>query len=301
MSSACLNSKDVKAKALRLGFSACGMARALPLDADAQAHFGRWLAEGAHAGMDYMARNVRLRMDPSLLVPGAQTVVSVALPYRPAHPVDGLAWYAQGKDYHVVVKDRLQQLMQEIGATGRCFVDTAPLAEKYWAWRCGLGWQGRHTQLVIPGQGSMFFLGELVVEQMADSYDEPMENHCAACRRCVDACPAHALDRGWVDARRCLSYLTIEHRGPWLSPLRLSSAFYGCDECLKACPHGSHAPCGDAAFQPSDALLAMTSASWRTLTLEQYQQLFKGSAVKRAKYDGIMRNIRAWEPPGLDN
>ena len=128
MNSVYLNSNDIKAKALRLGFSACGMARALPLDAEAQTHFGRWIATGAHAGMDYMARHTPLRMDPSLLVPGARTVISVALPYRPAHPVEGLAWYAHGKDYHMVMKERLQQLLQLAGATGRCFVDTAPMA-----------------------------------------------------------------------------------------------------------------------------------------------------------------------------
>ena len=296
MNSVYLNSNDIKAKALRLGFSACGMARALPLDAEAQTHFGRWIATGAHAGMDYMARHTPLRMDPSLLVPGARTVISVALPYRPAHPVEGLAWYAHGKDYHMVMKERLQQLLLLAGATGRCFVDTAPMAEKYWAWQCGLGWQGRHSQLVIPDQGSTFFLGELVVMEEADHYDVPMANRCGSCHRCVDACPSHALDSGWLDARRCLSYLTIEHRGPWPEPLHLKEAFYGCDQCSLACPHASHAPCGDAAFQPSEALLSMTPSDWHSLTEEQYRLLFKGSAVKRAKYDGLMRNIRAWNP-----
>lgn len=296
MNSECLNSRTIKAKALGLGFSACGLAPARPLDEDARRHFSDWIAAGRHAGMDYMARHCDLRMDPTSLVPGARTVVSVALVYRPPHPVEGLAWYAQGRDYHDVMRQRLLQLLEDTGATGRCFVDTAPVAEKYWAWRCGLGWQGRHTQLIIPGLGSTFFLGELLVEQEADCYDAPMESRCGACRLCLDACPARALDAAGLDARRCLSYLTIEHRGPWPSPLRLGPDFYGCDCCLKACPHNRKAPEGDPLFHPSAALRAMTPADWRALTREQYQKLFKGSAVKRAKFEGLQRNIGAWEP-----
>lgn len=295
MNSACLNSYEVKAKARSLGFSACGLSEARPLDADAQSRFTRWIVAGHHAGMDYMARHANLRMDPSLLVPGVRTVISVALPYRPPHPVDGLAWYAQGKDYHVVMRERLSLLMESIGGTGRCFVDTAPVAEKYWAWRCGLGWQGRHTQLIIPGQGSAFFLGELFVEQRADSYDTPLASRCGTCRLCVDACPVHALGADGLDARRCLSYLTIEYRGAWQEPLRLHDCFYGCDACQKACPHNRHTPGGDPLFRPSPALCAMTPADWHALTLEQYQTLFRGSAVKRAKFEGLRRNIDAWD------
>ncbi|MBQ5721416.1 MAG: DUF1730 domain-containing protein, partial [Bacteroidaceae bacterium] len=135
----------VKAKARSLGFVACGLAPALPLPAVVRERFRRWIADGCHAGMGYLARNERLRYNPDALVPGVRTVISVALPYRPLRQAAGISMYAQGQDYHLVARQRLRQLMREIGATGRCFVDTAPVLEKYWAWRCGLGWQGRHT------------------------------------------------------------------------------------------------------------------------------------------------------------
>lgn len=306
MNSAPLHSEQLKAEAQRLGFLRCGLAPAHDLPPEVQARYAGWLARGAHADMRYLERHAEQRARPSLLVPGVRTIVSLALSYHPAGgPTQpALAWYAQGQDYHDVMKRRMRQLMEALGlTTGRCFADTAPVAEKYWAWRCGLGFVGRNTQVVIPRLGSAFFLGELFLQEEADRYDEPLtpsffHHRCGTCRRCVEACPTRALgpEGGTLEAARCLSYLSIEHRGPlpsWAKP-HFTPCFYGCDRCLRACPH-LHAP--QAAplpeFLPSPQLLAMRPAQWQTLTPEQYRLLFKGSAVKRAKFDGLTRNIRA--------
>lgn len=299
-----LQADRVKAEALRLGFSACGLSPAGPLRADHAARRLRWLREGRHAGMDYLARNLALRLDPRRLVPGARTVVSVALNYFvPAAPAAGytFARYARGLDYHDVVRDRLRRLLGALGLEehrhGRVFCDTAPIDERYWAVRGGLGWQGRNGQLIVPGAGSYFFLGELVLTLPADRYDRPVPSRCGTCRRCLDACPAGALlGDGQLDARRCLSYLTIEHRGalpPGTGEL-MGRCAYGCDRCAEVCPWNRLArPTGVAEFAPRPELLAMTDEAWRALTPEDYRRLFKGSAVKRAKYEGLMRNISA--------
>lgn len=299
---AILSAAQVKAEAARLGFSACGLAPAGPVDSRRAQAVMRWLAEGKHGGMDYLARHMPLRLDPRRLVEGARTVVSVALNYSPARTLPGgytLARYAYGQDYHDVVRHKLRQLMTALGADGcgRAFCDTAPVDERYWAWRCGLGWTGRSTQLIIPRAGSYFFLGELILTLPADRYDTPVPSRCGTCRRCIDACPTGALSPdGTLDARRCLSYLTIEHRGP-LPPgaaARMGRCIYGCDRCAEACPWNRFAsPTREESLQPRAALLAMTPAAWRALTVEQYRALFRGSAVKRAKYDGLLRNIRA--------
>lgn len=311
-----LSSSHLKAEAHRLGFFACGLAPAEPLSAERIARREEWLAEGCHGEMDYLARNEDKRRDPRLLVEGVQTIVSVAMNYYtsapPPHP-DGtpchipIARYARGKDYHEVMKSRLHrwlELLQErYGAShlegSRAFVDTAPVDERYWAWRAGLGWIGRNAQLILPAAGSYFFLGELFLTLPADAYDRPMPDRCGTCTKCVQACPTQALrpDRG-MDARKCLSYLTIEYRGETLPPAAARSVgnmFYGCDRCAECCPWNRRArPTDEPDFQPSEALLAMTPDDWRHLTLEQYRALFKGSAVKRAKYDGLMRNIESY-------
>lgn len=247
--------------------------------------------------MDYMTRNTDLRLDPRLLVPGARTVISVAMNYFPAQRAAGISLYAQGKDYHDVVRKRLNELMEALGVTGRCFVDTAPVMERYWAWRSGLGWIGLNHQLIVPKMGSTFFFGELIVEEEADAYDSPLEGNCGRCGLCIEACPAKALTAEGLDARRCLSYLTIEHRGAFSEELVLHENFYGCDRCQIVCPHMRQAtPTTETAFLPSEALLEMTQSDWQQLTIEQYQELFRGSAVKRAKYEGVMRDIAAWKP-----
>lgn len=300
MSSARLQRDTVKAEALRLGFSHCGLAPAEEVDEAFMHHYEQWLTEGRQAEMHYMENHLALRRDPRLLLPGAKTIVSLTMSYNPGEkPTQpAIAWYAQGRDYHDVIRQRLQILLQVLGVEGRICVDTAPLMEKYWAWRCGLGWIGRHTQLVVPHEGSAFFLAELLLTQESDYYDTPMyarpyHEGCGRCRRCIEACPTSALSDEGIDARRCLSYLTIEHRGPLPdeSYRHLSECFYGCDRCLRACPHLSHEATSVPDFAPSQQLLAMSPCDWSRLTPLQYQSLFRGSAVKRAKYEGLMRNI----------
>lgn len=299
-----IDTQALKAEALRLGFSAVGFSPAEAVDPHVRQAYEDWLAQGHQAGMRYLENYPDLRFNPTHLVPGAHTVVSLALCYHPGHrPTQpALAWYAQGKDYHDVMKRLMLQLLERFALTGRACCDSAPVLDRYWAWRGGLGFIGRHTLLVIPRQGSAFFLGELIVEQEADRYDTPLtptyfDNLCGQCRRCLDACPTRAISAGRpMVAGRCLSYQTIEHRGPMAEGVgkHLTPCFYGCDRCTRACPH-LHQPERPILpeLSPSEALMRMKAEDWNSLTEEHYRTLFRGSAVKRAKYEGLMRNIRA--------
>lgn len=294
MSSEYLNNSILKAQAQRLGFVACGVAPAEPVPDWCRHHYLRRIQLGHFAGMNYMHEHVDMRLNPTLLVPGVRSVVSVALNYMPPRQQRGIALYAQGQDYHEVMRSRLQQLMQVIGGTGRCFVDTAPVLERYWAWRSGVGEVCRNGLISVPGYGPTVFLGELFLLEGFDAYDEPHfpspQNH----QGWQSLCPALTPDG--LDASRCISYLTIEHRGDLPEGLHLPTTFYGCDRCLRACPQFAQShPTSEQAFHPSDALVDMSEADWRTLTQEQYQRLFKGSAVKRAKYNGLIRNIQQWK------
>ncbi len=298
-------SEFIKAEAQRLGFDACGFAAAMPVAVEAAENFRQWIAEGKQACMNYMGNYQEVRLDPRLLVEGARSVVSVALNYYPQQtlPANGyqFAWYAYGKDYHDVMKGKLLQLMQAIQtrfpeATGRAFCDTAPLLERYWAQQCGLGWIGKNCQLIIPQAGSTFFLGELVLN-LPLTYGTPMPDRCGTCDRCLRACPMHALEAPRrLNANRCLSYLTIENRGdiPQEAASAMGNRIYGCDCCQQACPWNRFVkPATEPQLQPQEAFLQMTREDWAHLTEEQYRALFKGSAVKRAKYTGLMRNIEA--------
>lgn len=304
---ASLQARAVKDAARRHGFDACGLAPAEAVEADRRALVAQWLAEGCNASMDYLRRHLELRVDPRRVVPGALTVVSLALNYFPAaHPqAFDFAYYAYGRDYHDVVRARLHGLLAEMagwvglppGELGRGFCDTGPIDERYWAVRCGLGWQGRNAQLILPGRGSYFFLAELVLTLPADTYDAPLPGGCGDCGACLAACPTHALDgRHGLDARRCLSYLTIEHRGslPPGTGRHMGRCLYGCDRCQRVCPHNRHAePTAVDDFRPSPDFLAMTAEAWARLSPDDYRRLFRGSAVKRAKYEGLRRNIDA--------
>ena len=306
-----LRAEEIKRLAAEIGFSACGIAPAEALPAERAGELHRWLAEGFQAEMDYLVRHTDKRLDPRLLVEGAKTVVSVAVNYfsgevdealaQQAAPLR-LARYAYGTDYHEVVKAMLRQLMASLGLEegrdGRPFVDTAPIDEKYWAQRCGLGWRGRHTQIILPQQGSFFVLGELVLTETCDEYDDFCESRCGACRKCVEACPMGALrGDGTLDARLCLSYLTIEQRGdlPAEAAEGMGRCFYGCDRCAEACPHNQRFAHDThiEAFRPRQALLQLQAEDWFGLTREQYQLLFRKSAVKRAKWEGLARNLEA--------
>ena len=298
--------EKIKAEAKGLGFFACGIAKAEAVDSDTADGYRRWIADGGHASMHYLADNIDKRLDPRLLMPGVKSIVCVALSYAPAKTIPSdqyqIAYYAYGKDYHDVMKQKLHALASACGITTyRAFCDTAPVLERYWAQRAGLGWIGRNHQLIIPHAGSMFFLGELFVTDTLH-YDSPTPNRCGRCHACLDACPTSSIisNQSSFISSRCLSYLTIEHRGPipnssFLIPhssFLISNSIYGCDICQLACPWNRFAvPTTEPSFQPSEALLSMTKEKWHNLTEEQYRILFKGSAVKRAKYSGLMRNI----------
>ena len=329
--------KEIKVEAERLGFFACGIARAEPVDAETAAAVRGWISKGSQATMDYMANYTEKRLNPCLLVPGTKSIVSLAMNYAPAQtmPETGyqLAAYAYGQDYHDVMKAKLRQLAaliankfegendSEVGEnngnstaittpktnetseepTGeiRVFVDTAPVLERYWAQRAGLGWIGKNHQLIIPRAGSMFFLGEIFLPYEFDSYDSPMPSRCGNCRRCIEACPTCAITDEWgFDSEKCLSYQLIENRGELSEQAKQSmgTTIYGCDRCQTACPWNKFAtPNTTPEFQPKSELLAMTKADWHNLTIDEYRALFKGSAVKRVKFDGLKRNISAKE------
>ena len=245
-----LNSQLVKAAAREVGFDACGIAEAAALGDD-ELHLRPWLAEGCQGEMHYMAEHVDMRYDPRLLVPGARSVISVLLVYKPSQRMEGrskIAQYAYGQDYHERMKEMLYRLIAAIREEKSDFeakpcVDTVPISDRAWAVRAGLGWRGRNTLLVNPTLGSYCYIGELVTTFAADYYDTPMTNGCGDCHRCVEACPNGCLVKTsdgtyWNDARRCASYHTIENRADHLpDDVHLSGYAFGCDCCQLACPY----------------------------------------------------------------
>ncbi len=300
-----ITSTQIKEYARSLGFDTCGICKAEPVDADSQQYFQDWLNSSYQADMDYMARNEDKRLDPTLLVEGARSVICVALNYYPEkkqpedHPQ--FAYYAYGKDYHDVVKAKLQQLFDYIRsveplAEGHPFVDTAPVLERYWAAKAGLGFIGKNSLLIIPKMGSFFFLGELIVNLELE-YDTPLNLSCGRCTRCLDACPTKAIVQAKVvDANKCISYQTIENKGAISASVipYLSNRFYGCDICQQVCPWNRYSrPHGTKEFDPSQAFLDLSYDKLDNLTEEEYRRIFKGSAVKRAKFNGLKRNLEA--------
>ncbi len=307
MNSKCFDAQQIKAEALRLGFSACGIAKAEAVSINVDKAFSKWLDAKKHANMHYMCNHQDKRMDPRLLMEGTKSIISVALNYYPAQHLDTneyqFAWYAYGKDYHDVMKAKLTALKTYLESISpypiqsRIFCDTAPVLERYWAWKAGLGWIGKNTQLIIPKAGSSFFLGEIFIDADASQYDTPLPNRCGSCTNCIDHCPTNALEAPFtLNSARCLSYLTIEHREdiPLSEAQKMGKKIYGCDDCQRACPWNRFAtPCQTQEFYPNDTFLQMKKEDWNALTEDQYKLIFKGSAVKRAKYSGIMRNIKA--------
>lgn len=290
---------------MRLGFSACGIAKAERIDAVNADAFMRWIGEGRNATMGYMADNIDKRLDPCLLHPGCRSIVCLALNYYPKRRLrpDQLqfALYAYGKDYHDVMKLMMRQLADYMAslmpdASLKLCCDTVPIIDRYWAWRAGIGWIGKNTNLIIPHAGSFFFLCEILVDRELE-YDSPLPSYCGRCTRCLQACPTKALRVPYeIDARSCLSFLTIENRSEELLCLpEDNDSIYGCDRCQLACPHNTFAqPTSNAMFAPSEEFLDMSPSDWQNLTAEKYRSLFKGSAVKRAKYEGLMRNVRSF-------
>lgn len=298
-------SEQIKDKAKELGFDACGIAEVMPADSEAL-FFDRWIAEGCHADMKYMENNRDIRINPAGLVEGARSVVSVALNYYPVvkQPPGApqISYYAYGEDYHTVVKEKLRQLWTFINEsihppfshTARVFTDSAPLLERYWAWKAGLGWIGKNTNLIIPGKGSFFFLGEIVTT-IELAYDIPQKNRCGSCTRCLDACPTGALEAPrYLNACKCLSYLTIENKGeiPEALAAYLGNRLYGCDTCQEICPWNRFAqPTRVEAFRLSQSLLSLCKEDLCLFTRDNYNRIFAHSAVKRAKYEGLVRTI----------
>lgn len=302
-----ITTRMIKDEAARLGFSVCGIARVEPVEAEMR-RLDTWLAKGYQAGMAYLANHREIRRDPQGLVEGAKSIISVALNYYPARKRDPeqphIAYYAYGRDYHEVVKEKLRQLWQYVARNlpegtaeeARVFTDSAPLLERYWAWKAGLGWIGKNTQLILPGKGSFFFLGEIVTTWKADTYDKPMPSRCGSCDCCLQACPTQALEKAYtLNANHCLSYLTIENRGeiPPREARLLGNRLYGCDTCQLVCPWNRFAtPATEPDFQPSEALLQLQKEDLKMFTKDDYNRIFAKSAVKRAKYEGLIRTIK---------
>lgn len=297
-----ISSDYIKHQSLAAGFQACGISRADRLPKD-EFPLEEWLADGFHADMDYMQRNADKRQDPRLLVDGARSVVSLLVAYKPDRRMEGpfrIAQYAYGEDYHERLKRMLFQLMESVAGrypdfSARAFVDTAPISDRHWAQRAGLGWLGKNTLLIHPQWGSYCYIGELVTTAEFDHYDTPMSDRCGDCRRCVDACPNHAIvSRGGespfqVDARRCTSYNTIENRSETLpSHLDTRGYVFGCDICQQACPYNEQAA---AAFTLTDT---------RKSELEQlpqadestFRRLTRHTPLTRIKYPQWLRNLK---------
>lgn len=300
---------DIKKLAADLGFEACGFAAAHKVSPEAQQRYDRWLADGRNDEMQWAARNCDVRSDPRLLVEGARTVISVALGYyqqeRQPEGAMRVAMYALGQeDYHTAVKRRLFEIARLIadrtGHTSRCFTDSAPLRERYWAQQAGIGFIGRNNTLIIPNRGSFFFLGE-VVTTLELPPDEPCQLSCGECGECVRHCPTGALNdpSTAADARRCLSCLTIEHRGDlpsWVADA-IGDHAYGCDECQLCCPHNRHArQCLSPELQPSPTVMHLTPEQVLTMTPADYRHAFAHSAIKRARLEMLQRNCRLASP-----
>ncbi|MFN0014123.1 MAG: tRNA epoxyqueuosine(34) reductase QueG [Saprospiraceae bacterium] len=300
-----LHTELIRAEALRLGFAFVGFAHAERLDDEAR-RLETWLRQGVHGKMGYMENHFDLRVDPTRLVPGAKSVICLAFNYfNPEKQQDSdapkISQYAYGTDYHHVVKERLRALLdfmqEQIGAIdGRCFVDSAPVLEREWARRAGIGWNGRNTLTINPKRGSYFFLAEIICD-LPLVYDDPIRDHCGTCRRCIDACPTEAIspEGYFLDASRCISYLTIELREeiPASFAGQLDNWMFGCDICQDVCPWNRFSERhNEPAFEPHPDLLAMTRTDWLELTEEVFGKVFKKSAVKRAKFSGLLRNVR---------
>lgn len=272
--------------------------RVEPVEPEAVAAYRRWIADGKHGDMDYLTRYDDVRRDPALLLNGARSMVIVAFPYFTSEAVTlPLALYARGRDYHEVVRERLSAIAAMLPGQTRVCVDTAPLRERYWAARAGLGRIGRNNQLFVPGFGSYCFIGTILTTALLPDrrpFDFDSSDPCGDCSICVGACPGACIPaaRGAIDARRCISYLTIEHRGDLPDGLSLSS-LYGCDVCQRVCPLNREAaatPVDD--FRPSPALAALTADMVEAMTPAEFSALFRHSAVKRTKLAGLQRNLR---------
>jgi epoxyqueuosine reductase len=292
----------IKAKAHELGFLACGVAKAGFLEAEAP-RLEQWLRQKKHGEMAYMANHFDLRLDPRKLVDGAKSVISLAYNYYAAPQqldpeAPKLSTYAYGRDYHKVLKARLKSLMafitEQYGQVAmRAFVDSGPVLEKAWAQRSGVGWQGKHTNIIRQGAGSFFFLCELITDLELEP-DAPATDHCGTCRRCIDACPTEAITPYGVDGSRCISYLTIELKDaiPREFAGKMEGWAFGCDICQQVCPWNRFSTAhSEPEFKPKAGLMGLSADEWHGMTEVVFDRLFEGSSVKRTKYAGLKRNL----------
>lgn len=293
----------IKAEAKRLGFMACGVSKAEFLEEEAP-RLEYYLENNMHGNMSYMENHFDKRLDPTLLVPGSKSVISLLYNYYPSRIQRSdsykISKYAYGTDYHFVIKDKLRELMafihDSIGEVhGRVFVDSAPVLDKAWAAKSGLGWVGKHTLLLRKQEGSFFFVCEMILDLELE-YDTPVTDHCGSCTACIDACPTGAIvEERVVDGSKCISYFTIELRDeiPLSEKGKFEDWIFGCDICQDVCPWNrfskSHS---QPLFNPHPDLLSMSKKDWEEITEEVFRELFRKSAVKRTKFAGLKRNIR---------
>lgn len=295
----------IKLKAAELGFFHCGFSKAEFLEEEAP-RLETWLKQNFHGKMSYMENHFDKRLDPRLLVEGANTVISLLLNYFPTETqrdeeAPKISKYAYGEDYHFVIKDKLKELIEflhdEIGeVNGRAFVDSAPVMDKVWAKKSGLGWIGKNTNLINTKEGSFFFIAELITDLQIEP-DGPIKDYCGTCTRCIDACPTEAIVKPYVvDGSKCISYLTIELKDEILPKEfagKMDNWMFGCDVCQDVCPWNRFSKVtNEQRFKPEFSLLDLTKSEWENLEEETFQKLFKNSAVKRTKFSGLKRNIQ---------
>ncbi len=299
------NTRLVREAVRELGFDFCGIARARRLDDDAR-RLEDWLNQGFHGSMHYMENHFDLRIDPTKLVPGAKSVITLLKNYYPEQQqqkdTPGIAKYAYGNDYHDVIRAQLRQLLEKLSAEigeiqGRGFVDSAPVLERSWAQQSGLGWIGRNGNLITRSSGSFFFIATLITDLELD-YDDPIaKDYCGSCRRCIDACPTQAiLPNKVVDGSKCISYFTIELKAeliPEEQKGQFNNWMFGCDTCQDVCPWNRFSkPHHEPAFSPIPEILNLSTRDWENLTEQQFREVFRHSPLKRSKYNGIRRNLR---------
>lgn len=298
----------IKSEAARLGFDYCGISKADFLEEEAP-RLENWLNKNMHGQMSYMQNYFDKRLDPRLLVPDAKSVISLLLNYYPTEQqkdesAPKISKYAYGTDYHFVIKDKLNALLehikQEIGEVGgRVFVDSAPVLDKAWAKNSGLGWIGKNTTLINKNNGSFYFIAELIID-LELNYDGPVKDYCGTCTRCIDACPTDAIVAPYIlDGSKCISYFTIELKEniPLAAKGKLDNWVFGCDICQDVCPWNKFAKKHtEPSFEPKEGLMDMSQQDWLELTEETFKKVFKDSAVKRTKYRGLKRNIEFLKP-----
>lgn len=302
MSPAEKHTQLIKSWAQELGFTSCGISKAEFLEEEAP-RLEQWLNQGKQGTMRWMENHFDKRLDPTQLVPGAKSVVSFTLNYFPEHEQNPeapkLSKYAYGEDYHFVIKDKLKEIIhriqEEIGEVdGRAFVDSAPVLDRAWAAKSGLGWIGKHSLLLTKKEGSFFFIGELILDLVLVP-DGPTTDHCGSCTACIDACPTDAIVQPYVvDSNKCISYLTIELREaiPEDFAGQMEDWAFGCDICQDVCPWNRFSkPTRESRFTPKSELLEMNRSDWMEITEEVFKELFRRSAVKRTKLEGLKRNL----------